>query len=89
MRAIIDVEELRRFISALEYTRVMMREKRDFINREFKELNEVWQDANYLKFERAFGVTIAEIDQFLKYAELYGDYLRRKAQKAQDYLDGY
>ena len=88
MRAILDIDEIRQFNSSLAMICGMMRERKDHINHEFKDLNEVWQDANYQKFEQVFTVTVAEIDQFLLYAEMYSDYLQKKAAAAERFLEG-
>lgn len=88
MKAIIDVEELQRFISTFAYIQGIMREKKEFINSEFKSLGEVWKDKNYQQFESTFLQTMGEIEQFLRHAEAYSHYLQRKAQAAQNYLEG-
>jgi hypothetical protein len=88
MGVILDIEELRQFNAALAVICGMMRERKEHVNQEFKNLNEVWQDANYQKFERVFTTTVAELDQFLLYAEMYNDYLHRKAQAAERFLEG-
>jgi hypothetical protein len=88
MKAIIDVDELRRFISTFGHIRGMMREKKEYINGEFKSLGEVWKDKNYQQFEKTFSLTVVEIEQFLRHAEAYSDYLRRKADAADRYLEG-
>lgn len=86
-RAILDIEELRRFIAALQRTKAELNDKKRQMAQKFKDLNEVWQDAKYQKFEQTFNVTMAQIDQFLKYAELYIDHLKRKGELAQRYLE--
>lgn len=65
-----------------------MREKKGYIQNEYKNLDEVWNDANYHKFGMVFEATIDEIEQFLRIAEMYSDYLGKKAQAAERYLEG-
>lgn len=86
-RAILDIDELKRFIAALQRTQAELNEKKRRIARKFKDLNEVWQDAKYQRFEQKFNETTAQIDQFLKYAELYIEHLKRKGELAQRYLE--
>jgi len=87
--AILDIDELRRFIHSFGTICGNLREQKDHMNSKFRDLNEVWRDSRYDKFEQSFKETVDEINQFLRYAEMYADYLQRKAQKAQAYVDGY
>lgn len=84
----IDIDELRRFINSFGAICGSLREQKDHMNAKFRDLNEIWRDSRYDKFEQSFTETVDEIDKFLRYAELYADYLQRKAQKAQIYVDG-
>jgi len=86
MQAILNLDELRQFNGSLGMICGQLRERKDHINAEFKSLHEVWRDGNYRNFEETFTSAIAEIDRFLSYAEMYGDYLNRKAVAADQYL---
>lgn len=88
MRAIIDVDELKQFDSALKRICGNLRDEKNSMNQKFLSLKEVWKDKNYHQFEKTFTTTITEIDQFLRYAEMYNDYLRQKARAAERYLEG-
>lgn len=88
MRAIIDLDELHGFINSFGSICGQLRERKQHINHEFKDLHEVWKDKNYDKFEQVFEETIAEIEQFLRVSEMYADYLRKKGQKVEQYLQG-
>ena len=87
-KAIVDLEEMRRFITSFGFLCGNLREQKDRINREFRELNEVWRDSRYTKFDASFKETAAEIDKFLRYAEVYAEYLQRKASAIKTYLGG-
>ena len=88
MKAVIDLEELKMFISSFGNICGQMREQKQYINHEFKDLHEAWRDANYDKFGRVFEETISEIEQFLRASEAYGEYLQKKSQKVEQYLQG-
>lgn len=88
MRAIIDLEELRTFINSLGNTCGQLRENKEHISHEFANLHEVWKDGNYDRFERVFNETIGELEQFLRVSAMYADYLRKKEQKVEQYLQG-
>ena len=88
MRAVLDIEEIKQFISSLGAICGMMHEKKTRMSHEFRELHEVWRDSNYDKFEKSFTEAVAEIDRFIRYSEMYAEYLQRKAQAAERYLEG-
>lgn len=88
MKAIIDLEELNTFINSFGNICGQMREKKQFIVHEFKDLHEVWRDKNYDNFGKVFEETIAEIEQFLRVSEMYADYLSKKGHKVKEYLQG-
>lgn len=87
--AILDIEELHRFIASLGFICGQLREKKARLNSEFKSLRDVWQDKQYVTFEQNFSVTMKQIDDFLKHAEMYSAYLRKKAEIAERYLNNY
>lgn len=88
MSVILDIDEIYQFNSAMGTICGIIREKKQHIYGEFKNLDEVWHDANYQKFGLVFDSTVDEIDQFLRFAEMYSDYLLRKAEMAERYLEG-
>lgn len=88
-RAILDTEELRRFIASLGFICGQLHEKKARLNSDFKSLRDVWQDKQYTAFEQNFGVTMKQIDDFLRYAEMYSTYLKKKVEIAERYLNGY
>ena len=88
MRAIIDLDELQSFINSFGNICGQLRENKQHISHEFRDLHEVWKDKNYDKFGQVFEETIAEIEQFLQMSEMYAEYLRKKGQKVEQYLQG-
>jgi uncharacterized protein YukE len=88
MRAIIDLDELETFIYSFGNICGQLRENKQHISHEFKDLHEVWKGKNYDEFEQVFEEAIAEIEQFLQMSEMYAEYLRKKGQKVEQYLQG-
>ena len=88
MRAIIDIDELQSFINSFGNICGQLRENKQYISHEFKDLHEVWKDKNYDKFGRVFEEAVVEIEQFLRMSEMYADYLRKKGQKVKEFTEG-
>lgn len=88
MKAIIDLEELRAFINSFGFICGALYENKEHIGHEFSNLSEIWKDGNYDKFETVFNETLSEIEKFLHVSEMYMDYLQKKAQKVEQYLQG-
>lgn len=88
MKAIIDLDELKTFISSLGNICGQMRERKQHINHEFKDLHDAWRDKNYESFSRVFDETVKEIEQFLRVSEMYAEYLQKKGHKVERYLEG-
>ena len=54
----------------------------------FRDLRHSWHDQKYDKFEQTFEETLARINNFVLFAELYAEHLKKKARKAEEYLQG-
>lgn len=87
-KAIVDPAELHRFATALGAIVGILRERRNAVNGEFKALHEAWRDKKYEQFERSFSEMIVRFDRFTHESERYARYLRGKARKAEEYLQG-
>jgi len=86
-QAIVDPDEVRRFASFLESMAESLKTKKHGVSSRFNELKDVWRDEKYGQFQRVFTETSAKLDQFLQHAEIYGHYLKVKAQKVDKYLE--
>lgn len=86
-KAIADPEEIRVFVHLLlrEINRVRSLETE--IRSQFNQLHNHWQDEKYEKFKNFFTETMNSLEQFSQYGEVYADYLTRKAELLQKYLD--
>lgn len=86
-RAIVDPDELRRFSGQLKQTSEQLRSAKANIMSEFDNLHETWRDEKFERFDRLFIECLTLLDRYTKEAELYSDFLRKKAEYAQRYLD--
>ena len=85
-QVIVDPTEVRRFVSVLEQETRALRERQRSLEASRRELAEVWRDARYLGFERAYVPTMQVLDRFEKLADEYARLLRGKAERAERYL---
>jgi len=46
-----------------------------------------WQDGRFEQFERLYEEASVSLQQFIEYAERYAEYLRRKAEPIERYLN--
>lgn len=87
-KAIVDPAELHRFAASLGVIMGILRDRRNAVNSDFKALRDAWQDKKYEQFERSFSEMITRFDRFTDESERYAKYLRGKARKAEEYLQG-
>jgi len=87
-KAIVDPRELRTFAAVLAETVGHLRGSKSQVSHGFSDLHQHWRDKKYSDFERTFKDTMGRLEVFLNSAELYTQYLRKKAEKAERYLDG-
>lgn len=87
-KAIVDPRELRTFAAILAETVGHLRGTKRQVTNGFNDLHSHWQDKKYSEFERLFTDTMARLEVFLNTSELYAQYLRKKAEKAEQYLEG-
>jgi hypothetical protein len=88
MRVVIDPDEVRHFARGLLRSAEALRGGQSQLVTRFRDLRDVWHDRKYEQFDRVFSETMSRLAQFLHDAEVYADYLERKARKADIYLEG-
>jgi hypothetical protein len=86
-RAIVDPRELRRFAALLVETSGQLKSSKSTVTNSFADLHSVWKDKKYAQFERVFADTMSRMELFLKSAEMYAQYLNKKAGLAERYFD--
>ena len=84
-KAIVDPEEVRVFASSLLEMAARLQDSKAHVRSRFGALRGVWRDTKYGQFDQVFSETITRMEQFLRYAELYAQYLRKKSEKADVY----
>lgn len=87
-QAIVDPDEVRRFAAKLQEMAAYLQNRKNHVKSSFSDLHDVWRDQKYSQFDRIFSEAATRLDQFLRYSEMYADYLKKKAQKADQYLEG-
>ena len=86
-RAIVDPREVRRFAAILLETVGHLRSTKSSVSQDFNALHGVWKDKKYSQFEKVFVDTMGHLELFLKSSEMYAQYLNKKAQLAERYLE--
>jgi hypothetical protein len=87
-RIVLNPEELRRFASFLEAQCGELRGRKSAIEAAFCQLAEYWKDKKQHRHEADFEYTSKLLDAFLAHSDAYMSYLRKKARKADAYLNG-
>ena len=87
-KAIVDPHELRNFAATLSATVEHLRGKQSQVSQSFSSLHDHWRDKKYTDFNRVFADSMGQLNMFLNSADQYAGYLRKKAEKAERYLDG-
>lgn len=86
-KVIVDPDEVRQFANSLERAAESIRGRKTDANSSYKQLTQVWKDEKYRQFDKVLFDTLIQLDQFMRFAEAYASYLRKKAAKAKAYLD--
>ena len=79
-------DEMRRFAKALDEIAESVQQKRMNTSRSFENLHHTWRDAKYVQFEKTFSSAVQDLDGFLKSAQKYSEFLRRKAAALDRYM---
>jgi uncharacterized protein YukE len=85
-KVIVDPQAVRQFARLLDNKARQVQDQQAGLKSQFRALHEVWRDAKYKQFEHLFQDTGVLLRDFLKLAEQYADYLKRKANKGDTYL---
>jgi hypothetical protein len=85
-KAVVDPEELVRFVSALKRFNATTKDELAVINRQFRRLAETWQDDEQAKFAETFELMVRVFGRFLDESEVQVPVLTRKAEAIREYL---
>ena len=87
-QAIIDPVELRRFAADLRNSIKALRDQQSSVRAHYGALEQVWKDAKFTRFNQVFGQSLGRLRHFYDEAEMFAQYLERKAQAAERFLEG-
>jgi uncharacterized protein YukE len=85
-QAVVDPDELARFVAALKRFNDSTKGELMLINRQFRRLGETWQDDEQARFAESFEVMVRVVSRFLDESERQVPLLIRKADAIRDYL---
>ncbi len=85
-KAVVDPEELARFVAALKRFNQSTRDEIALVQRQFKRLGETWQDQEQARFAENFEAMVRVYGKFLEESERQVPQLARKAEAIRDYL---
>ena len=85
--SIIDPVEVRRFAADLRQTIKRLRDQQSAVRTHYGELEAVWKDGKFTRFNQVFGASLGRLRHFYDEAEMFAQYLERKAQAAERYLE--
>ena len=80
-KVIVDPDEVRQFANSLERAAEAIRGRKTDVNSSYKHLTQVWKDEKYRQFDKVFFDTLTQLDQFLRFAEDYAGYLRKRRRR--------
>lgn len=84
--AIVQPDELTSFASFLESQCEDIKSQKIRTATAFSSLGNDWRDANYHQFDKTFQEALKALDSFFQTSDEFASFLRKKAQKANDYL---
>lgn len=87
-QAIVDPEEVKRFAAFLQWTAAELADAKSDAASRFRDLRNSWHDEKYDKFEQTFEEALARISNFVLYAQMYAEHLKKRARIADEYLRG-
>jgi hypothetical protein len=87
-KVIVDPRELRTFAAVLSETISHLRGSKSQVTHSFSDLHGHWKDKKYSEFERVFADSMSRLEVFLRSSEVYVQYLKKKAEKAEIFLSG-
>lgn len=85
-KAVVDPEELLRFVTALKRFNEATKNEVTTISRQFRRLGETWQDEEQARFAESFELMLKVLGRFLEESERQTPLLTRKAEAIRDYL---
>lgn len=85
-KAVVDPEELVRFVSALKRFNESTKTELANVNRQFRRLAETWQDEEQARFAESFELMVRVMGRFIEESDRQAPLLTRKADAIREYL---
>jgi uncharacterized protein YukE len=85
-RAVVDPEELLRFVGGLKRFNETTKNELSTIHRQFRRLAETWRDEEQAQFAESFELMVRVVTRFVDESERQVPLLTRKAELIRDYL---
>ncbi|MBZ0149054.1 MAG: hypothetical protein K8F62_16150 [Pseudorhodoplanes sp.] len=88
MRIEVDIDEMKLFATRLLEYADAVRATRQRSESDTEKANDFWRDKKYQAFRREQEKLWFQVQYIEKRCEMYSEYLREKARRAEDYLYG-
>jgi uncharacterized protein YukE len=85
-KAVVDPEELMRFVGALKRFNESTKTELANVNRQFRRLSETWQDEEQARFGESFELMVRVLTRFVEDSDRQAPLLTRKAEAIREYL---
>ena len=85
-KAVVDPEELLRFVGALKRFNESTKNELATINRHFNRLGETWKDEEEARFAESFDMMVRVVSRFIDESDRQVPLLTRKAEAIREYL---
>lgn len=86
-QAIVDPAELRRFASSLKRFNAELQSNLAAVHGQLVALGDTWRDQEHEKFSSEFEQTLSHHERFLELSNEYIQFLMRKAERIEEYLN--
>lgn len=87
-QAIVDPEQLRRFAANLKIFSEELQQRATALGAQMNQLEQTWRDQQQRKFAAEFEDNLRQLAKLVEASRQHVPYLMRKAEQAEQYLNG-
>lgn len=87
-QAVVDPEQLRRFAANLKVFSEDLQQRATALGAQMNQLEQTWRDQQQRKFAAEFEDNLRQIAKLVEASRQHVPYLMRKAEQAEQYLNG-
>lgn len=87
-QAIVDPEQLRRFAANLKVFSEELQQRATALGAQMNQLEQTWRDQQQRKFAAEFEDNLRQLAKLVEASRQHVPYLMRKAEQAEQYLNG-